>query len=78
MTKSNSCNNILLIFEMPECGAMPFEWGILSTAKIHEFENKDKKQIFLSHCCCRAVKKISPPKMTFYKHPLWPSKPSLI
>ena len=35
---------------MPECGAMPFEWGILSTAKIHEFENKDKKQIFLASC----------------------------
>ena len=50
MTKSNSCNNILLIFEMPECGAMPFERGILSTAKIHEFENKDKKQIFLASC----------------------------
>lgn len=40
MAKSNSCNYILLIFEMPEYGAMPFEWGILSTAKINEFGKK--------------------------------------
>ena len=66
---------------MPEYGAMPFEWSILSTAKINEFERKDKKQIFLASCLPIVVveqKNIFPPKMTFYKHPLWPSKPSLI
>ena len=72
MTKSNSCNNILLIFEMPECGAMPFEWGILSTAKIHEFENKDKKQIFLASCLPIVVveqKKYISPKNDFLQTP---------